>query len=241
MLNFQVFADEESLSQHAAQHLVATIQQRPNALLCLATGATPLRTYALLRDQFRRIPELTQQLRILKLDEWGGLPRQDPATCEWHLQQTFGEFRWGERYESFASCPDDPQQECSRIRDWLDRHGPIDVCVLGLGLNGHLGFNEPAAAFTPHAHIAALSDTSLTHAMLQQTSNRPSYGLTLGMADICQAREILLLVSGQHKQATLAQLKRAEVTPHFPASILHLHSHVNIWCDAAAAGSAAND
>ena len=108
--------------------------------------------------------------RWLKLDEWGGLAMDDPATCEHQLQSTLiAPLAATDRYVAFNSRPQDRASECARIAAWLAANGPIDVCVLGLGRNGHLGFNEPDDALTPHAHIAELAESSMTHAMLKQS------------------------------------------------------------------------
>ncbi len=231
-----VLANHEAMSQQAAAWLADGLRQRPDALLCAASGSTPNRAYELIAEQCVANPSLGAQLRLIKLDEWGGLPLDDPATCETHLRRVLVEpLSLGDRYVSFASDAE-PEPECQRVAAWLQKHGPIDLCVLGLGLNGHLGFNEPHAFLRPYAHVAKLSDTSLTHTMLQQSGRRPTHGLTLGMADLLQSRKVLLLVSGATKRAALARLLQDEISPQFPASFLHLHPAVTMLCDEAATG-----
>jgi galactosamine-6-phosphate isomerase len=107
---------------------------------------------------------------------------------------------------------------------------------LGLGLNGHVGFNEPAAFLQPHAHIAQLSNESLAHAMLNECTTRPKYGLTLGMADLLQARHILMIVTGAAKRGPLERLTSGQITTEFPASLVQLHGDARLVCDAAAMG-----
>jgi galactosamine-6-phosphate isomerase len=141
-----------------------------------------------------------------------------------------------ERYVAFESNPPDPDAECARVADWLDQNGPIDISVLGLGINGHLGFTEPAEYLQPFAHVAQLSQASLAHAMLAQSTIRPTYGLTLGMADLIQSRHVLLLVTGPAKRDPLERLLTCRITTDFPASVLQLHNDVKLLCDAAAIG-----
>lgn len=224
------------MSQRAAEWLIERLRAKPNALLCAASGSTPDRAYKLFAEHRHTEPALFSQLRLIKLDEWGGLPMNDPSTCETHLRRVLVEpLGLEDRYISFDSAaPAD--EECERIADCLRRQWPIDVCVLGLGLNGHLGFNEPGDSPQPHAHVAKLSESSLKHAMLDQSGTRPSYGITLGMKDLVQSREILLLVSGAAKRAALRRLLRWEVSMQFPASLLHLHPNVTLLCDEAAMG-----
>jgi galactosamine-6-phosphate isomerase len=232
MIEPQIFADHESLSQHAAAWLAERCAARPSALLCLAAGSTPSRTYELFAA--RRQSNAASQLRFIKLDEWGGLAMNSSGTCEQQLRRELIEPLGADpRYIAFASSPPDPAAECARIARWLAVNGPIDVAILGLGLNGHLGFNEPAAALAPHAHVAELSGASLGHVMIQGSADQPRYGLTLGMADLLQAREVLLLVSGAAKRASLARLLGGGISTDFPASLLHLHPRVTLLCDTA--------
>jgi galactosamine-6-phosphate isomerase len=113
----------------------------------------------------------------------------------------------------------------------LAAKGPIDICILGLGLNGHVAMNEPAAASNPSTHVAKLAPSSRKHGMLRGLARKPAYGLTLGLGDILQSRKILLLVSGNNKRAALKRLMCPEVTSRFPASFLWLHSDATVLCD----------
>jgi galactosamine-6-phosphate isomerase len=235
MLKPHVFADHEAVSRHAATWLVERLRENPSALLCLAAGSTPTRTYELLALEGAKDPRLFEHCRIIKLDEWGGLPPGDPATCDTQLRTTLvSPLRLTERYITFESNPLDPDAECARIAAWLDQNGPIDICVLGLGINGHLGFTEPAEYLQPFAHVAELSQASLSHAMLAKSDVRPTFGLTLGMADLIQSRHILLLVSGPAKRDPLRRLLSGRISTEFPASMLQVHPNVLLVCDAAA-------
>lgn len=237
MITPQILSDHEQLSRRAADWLAERLRQRPTSLVSLAAGSTPGRTYELVAELGKREPALVAGARWLKLDEWGGLAMDDPASCEHQLRRTLiTPLAAGDRYTAFESQPADPVAECARIARWLDANGPIDVCVLGLGINGHLGFNEPADHLMPHAHVARLSDSSLTHAMLQETTGRPTYGVTLGIADLIQAREVLMLVSGATKRSPLERFLSGRIETQFPASLLHLHPRVTALVDAEAAG-----
>jgi galactosamine-6-phosphate isomerase len=235
MLQPLVFPDHEAMSRYAADRMAERLRSRPDALFCLATGATPLRAYSLLVERRAAEPHLFDRLRVIKLDEWGGLPMEDRATCESHLRSVLIDpLAIGERYVAFHSRPSDPDAECRRVARWLEQCGPIDVCVLGLGVNGHVGFNEPGPSLWPHAHVAQLSEASLGHAMLNLSNNRPSYGLTLGMADLLHARHLLVLVSGSTKVLPLEQLLTGSISTSFPASLLSLHVNIELLCDRAA-------
>lgn len=235
MLKTTTFPDHDAMSRHVADWLTDRLRRVSDALLCLAAGSTPTRAYELLAQVHSTEPGLFDRVRILKLDEWGGLAMDDPATCEQHLRRCLiHRLDLGERYVGFKSPTSDPEAECWRVADWLARNGPIDTCILGLGLNGHVGFNEPGPSLSPHAHIAKLSATSFTHAMLDQARGRPTFGLTLGMADLLHARHVLLLVSGETKRAPLRRLLDGPICTEFPASLLALHQDLRVLCDTAA-------
>jgi galactosamine-6-phosphate isomerase len=233
MHSIQIHPDYETLSASAANLIAERIAERPSLLLCLATGSTPARTYELLAT---RPKELFGQVRILKLDEWGGIPMDSPATCETYLHNILVQpLGLSTRYTAFESQPSDAAAECARIARWLETNGPIDLCVLGLGINGHLGFNEPAAALQPRAHVARLSPESLQHSMIQNLPRKPTFGLTLGIEDILDSREIILLVSGPTKAEPLRTMIDGPVHPPFPASYLTKHDGARILCDRDAA------
>ncbi len=220
----------ESLSSETASLIIKELRRKKNALLCAATGNSPEGTYTLLSERFKQEPDLFSFLRVIKLDEWGGVPMDDPGTCESFLQKHL--IRPLEidskRYISFQSDPNDPDKECIRIEDELKKYGPIDICILGLGMNGHLALNEPGNFLESSIHIAKLSEITLKHSMVQQMGALPSYGLTLGMKDILQSSLILLLISGVKKKNITAAFMKKNITSELPASFLWLHP--NVFC-----------
>lgn len=234
--HFFIAEDVEEMSRQASEHLARALRLKPDSLLCAATGGTPTRTYELLAAQAAREPGLCGSLTLLKLDEWGGLPMDHPGTCETYVQQKLIKplALPPERTISFESTAE-PEAECKRIAGILAERGPIDLCVLGLGLNGHLALNEPADRLQPFSHRAELATSSLAHPMIRDSAVPVPYGLTLGMAEIFHSREIVLLVNGAHKAAPLKQLLSGEISTQFPASLLWLHPNVSCFCDRAAA------
>ncbi|NNE76048.1 MAG: galactosamine-6-phosphate isomerase, partial [Pricia sp.] len=138
------------------------------------------------------------------------------------------------RYISFASNPLFPEKECERIQKELLQEGPVDICILGLGRNGHIGFNEPSEYLHPHCHVAKLSQESLQHQMADTMEIKPSYGLTLGMADILQSKKIVLLLTGSNKGKVISQFLSKQITTQLPASFLWLHPNVTCYIDATA-------
>jgi galactosamine-6-phosphate isomerase len=221
------------MSAAAADLIAKRLQEKPDLLLCLATGSTPTRTYEILAKQPK---SLFKQARILKLDEWGGIPMNSPATCETYLRKLLIDpLDLASRYVGFESRPADASTEIERIKRWLVENGPIDLCVLGLGVNGHLGFNEPAENLQPQPHVAKLSTESLGHSMVQSLPTKPTFGLTIGIRNILDSREIVVLVSGDSKVGALRRMMKDSVNSHFPATYLQKHGNTQVFCDRAAA------
>jgi galactosamine-6-phosphate isomerase len=218
----------KSLSQEASSLILKELERNRNTFLCAATGNSPEGTYALLKQAFDLKPALFSGLRVIKLDEWGGVPMNSEGTCERFLQHHLvGPLQIdSSRYISFQSNPKDPVRECNNIQDELKRSGPVDISILGLGMNCHLALNEPGEFVEAGVHVAKLSETSLTHSMIKDMKIKPSYGLTLGMADILQSRFIVLLICGDKKKKVTAELLSGKISTALPASLLWLHSNV---------------
>jgi galactosamine-6-phosphate isomerase len=232
-VNILYCEDYESVSVQAGSLVIAEIKKKKNLLLCAATGNSPIGLYNELVKKSETDRALFEELRIIKLDEWGGIPGNDPGSSERYLRTRLLEPMGiaPERYISFASTPSEPAEECKRIRSELEQHGAIDVCILGLGINGHIGFNEPGPFLIPHCHVARLSDESRRHAMVRSMDGTPHFGLTLGMREILAARRIILLVAGEGKNQAIAGLLSGEVSTTLPASLLWLHQNVDCLID----------
>jgi galactosamine-6-phosphate isomerase len=255
----------EEISSRAAEIILAELRKKPDLLLCAAGGSTPTRAYELLVDAYHTNPRAFDSLRIVKLDEWGGIEMDDPRSCETQLQRQLIKPLGitPDRFYSLESNSKAPELDCKKRRECIASMGPIDLCILGLGMNGHIGMNEPAPALKPWTHVARLAEVSLQHPMLDisdrlllnippyQRADRlqqdttimahpsrplPTYGVTLGMTEILASREVLLMVNGEKKRDAVRRLMQHEITTDFPASFLWLHSNWTFLCsrDAAA-------
>jgi len=224
-MEISILDSYDEISQKAAGIITRQLEQKKDTLLCAATGNSPTGTYGILAKEYEQRPGLFAEMRVLKLDEWGGVPMDDPGTCESYLQKRLLsplQIR-APRYLSFDSNAAYPEKECIRMQGVITANGRIDCCVLGLGLNGHMALNEPAPELQTNFHLARLSDSTLQHSMVTAMGRRPSYGLTVGMADILGSRLILLLVSGPAKKKITGELLSKKLTTHLPASFLWLH------------------
>jgi galactosamine-6-phosphate isomerase len=234
----RVADDFEAMSRAAADDVVAAVRRKPESILCLATGGSPARAYDLLAEAARREPGLFARVRAVKLDEWGGVAMDDPSTCEVYLREkVIGPLGIGpDRYLTWKTRPADRDAECRRIAAWLQAHGPIDVSILGLGANGHLGLNEPGASPDAGPHVESLAESTRRHPMLARARGPVDFGFTLGLGNLLGSRKVLLLVSGAAKAVPLRRLLTGPVGPDFPASLLRRHPDLAIHCDAEARG-----
>ena len=186
-------ADFEEMSQQAANFLILALSKKPGQLLCTATGNSPLLVYEKLSAAKMDAPHFFKKLRILKLDEWAGIPMDDPSSCEVFIQDRILKplAIESEHYIAFQSDAIDPEAECERVQLEIDQQGPIDICILGLGINGHIGFIEPAEQLIPFCHPVQLTKASKQHTMVRKLEKKPSFGLTLGIADILCSKKII--------------------------------------------------
>jgi len=228
--------DYEAMSRAACDRVLDAIRAKPDLTLCLPTGGTPARLYALLTGERRRAPDLFARLRIVKLDEWIGGGRDFPGSCERYLRERVLE-PWGisaDRYLGFDPDPSDPAAECARVAARLGEWGALDLCVLGLGLSGHLGFNEPGADPAAGPHVAQLTPETLRHPMAAGADPARLRGITLGLGDILGARQVLLLVAGAGKREVFHRCAQGPVSNACPASLLRQHPRALCLYDAGA-------
>ncbi len=233
----EIAANYESMSRRACELTVDAFRQKPNMFTVPATGKTPTLTLDMIGEECRAGAFKSDQLIVGKLDEFFGVTLSDPLSWESYLRHhVTGPLNISDdRYISFASNPIDPVAECRRIQDELDCVGPIDLLILGLGLNGHIGMNEPADTMRLRPHLAKLSESTLQNSPFARAKG-VKYGMTLGMADILQAKRIIVLVNGAHKRQQLRRLLNGAVTSKFPASFLQMHPDTLVIADKAAAG-----
>ena len=227
-MNVNYFSNAEAMSRSAADIVLEEVRRNPELLLCTATGSSPKKLYQILAEENRQQMSLFQKVRIIPLDEWIGLPTPEGSCHTYIDEHILRPLQIPiEHYFGFNRDAAQLEKECGRIQELLHREGPIDVCILGLGKNGHLGFNEPADVLQPHCHIASLSPQSQEHSMIENTPSKPTKGLTLGMQDILAAKKIILVVSGEGKEKATQRLLSGDISNDCPASWLSKHDNVD--------------
>jgi len=239
----EVYETAIAASARVAQLIVDAARAKPELVLCLATGGTPTQVYRFLAKAAVADRELLSRIRVVKLDEWVGLPMDHSSTCEAYLQDAIlphlGLQEGDGRYLSFDSMAPDAGAECLRVKAALEAWGGVDVALLGLGLNCHLGLNEPCADVSAIAgvHVAELAESTQGHPMLSNYGVECTRGVTLGLDALMSANETLLLVTGAHKAAPLQAMLSGPPSSRRPASLLRRHAGARIVCDAACGAS----
>lgn len=228
-----VLPDREARDREAAALVWEAAAEKPDLLICLASGETPSGTYVRLAGA----PERLAQARFIQLDEWAGLDADDAASCAAYLERAVkGPLAVPDaRWIGFRGAAPDAAAECRRVAAALKAAGPIDLCILGLGRNGHLALNEPAESLDPSPATSPPSMRAPAPIPCwRKPTGRSARGSPSASATSC-ARRILLLVSGSAKREPLARLAAGRVSTQLPASFLWLHGDVLCLCDRAAA------
>lgn len=231
--------DKAALGKTAAELLINHCAPRLNALVALPTGATPAPLYAHLRGRHVAGEHDFLTTSFTQLDEYCGVPQDDPrAFSGWLSREILDPLKIPPERRQLFNGLANPAQEAVRIEDMIRAHGGrLDVAVLGLGENGHIAFNEPGTAFDARSHRVSLTeDTRQANALYWGDIDAvPFEAITMGLGTIMDARDIIMLVSGDSKAEALRETVTASPSPDFPASCLQEHKSVTIIADEAAA------
>ncbi len=230
--------DYDAMSRKAADILASHVILKPDCVLGLATGSTPIGMYKQLIEWYNQGVLDFSLVHTVNLDEYRGLAPTHDQSYRYFMQHNL--FDHVNVKPENTNVPNglaaDPEAECARYDQVIDSLGGTDVQVLGMGHNGHIGFNEPADHFPLGTHVVDLTDTTIdANARFFATRDDvPKQALTMGVKNIMQSRHILVVVSGADKAPIVKKAFFGPVTPQVPASILQLHPNVSIVADEAA-------
>lgn len=231
--------DGEAVGAYAAELIERRLRENPRLVLGLPTGQTPLPMYAALIRRQREAGLDFSQVTTFNLDEYVGLSAQDPRSYAFYMEKHFFTQVALPRSQVFLPNGEasDPHEEALRYERLLQSHGGLDLAIVGIGRNGHIGFNEPGERLMAHTHVAVLSEeTRKANARFFGSPKAvPQTAITVGMAAVGQAKEVLLLASGPAKAAAVAAACSGEVTTWVPASLLQLHARATFILDGPAA------
>ncbi|WP_435355155.1 glucosamine-6-phosphate deaminase [Emticicia sp. SJ17W-69] len=235
-MQIQTFQNPEQLAIHTAQFIIDLVRNNPKATLILTSGDTPVLTY-------KKIVELAQpadfeEVTIIGLDEWVGIPATSEGSCRYIVEENLLKpLKIGpKQYTFFDSISNDLQAECERVDKLLFEKGGADLIIVGVGVNGHIGLNEPGTSFDNYCHVSDLAEITITVGQKYFTENTTlTQGITIGLKHLLEAKSAILIATGERKADILKETVEQEPNTELPATVFKLHSNSYIWLDEAAA------
>ena len=226
--------DYNDMSRIAANIIAAQITLKPDSVLGLATGSTPIGAYKELIKKYNEGNLDFSEVRSVNLDEYKGLTKDNDQSYDYFMKENlFNHVNIkAENCHIPNGIAEDDEAECRRYDEILEKN-PRDLQLLGLGLNGHIGFNEPNDHFAKGTHLIQLTESTIeaNSRFFESYEATPKAAFTMGIKSIMQAGKILLCVSGKSKAQILHDLIHGPITPQVPASILQLHNDVIVVAD----------
>lgn len=228
-------ASDGELNRAASETITSTVQRRPNLSIVLPTGRTPVGLYKILRTEYAAGRFSLNDAHVFMLDEYVDLPSYPEGSFRSFLRGHLGDLLFNE-HTVFHPIPFEGDLEsCEKYDTEIDMAGGIDLAVVGVGRNGHVGFNEPGAQRHERTHVVKLATGTLAaNFPTLAKSQRPTRAVTMGMCDLLSARSVLMLVSGSAKSKVLKKMSGGVVDPRIPATYLVDHPDFTIVADAAA-------
>ena len=237
-MQINIYKDYSTLSFYTANEIVELVKNKPDAVLCLAAGNTPQLTYTLMAQKAMEEKVDFSQCTFIGLDEWVGIPPENEGSCHFFLQAHI--FRplhiRPSNIHLFNALSDNLEQECKTMDNLIASLGGIDLMLVGVGMNGHIGFNEPGIPADRYSHIIALDATTQSVGQKYFTQNTQlEKGITLGLQHLQQAKKAILIANGAHKAEIIKKALEEAINTGIPASIIRTHAKALVMLDKEAA------
>ncbi|MER0438811.1 glucosamine-6-phosphate deaminase [Emticicia sp. W12TSBA100-4] len=235
-MQIQTFQNPEQLATHTAKFIIDLVKTKPTATLILTSGDTPVLTY-------KKIVELAkstdfEQVTIIGLDEWVGIPATSEGSCRFIVEENLLKPLSinPKQYTFFDSMTADLYSECKRVDELLFSKGGADLIIVGVGVNGHIGLNEPGYSFENYCHVSELADVTIQIGQKYFKENTPlTQGITIGLKHLLEAKVAILIATGERKAEVLKQTIDQEPSVELPSTVFKLHKNSFVWIDEAAA------
>lgn len=239
-MEISIYKDYQVLSLHAAERIIEQVKQKPDAVLCLAAGDTPRLAYDTLTKKAANEKLDFSKCTFVGLDEWVGIPPGNEGSCHYFLKQhLIGPLKLSaDRIHLFDALSNDLDHECRKMNALISTLGGIDLMMVGIGMNGHIGFNEPGASPDLYAHVVELDEATRTVGQKYFRQQTPlAKGITLGLKHLLESRKAILIANGTKKAGVIQQALKGPVTPDLPATIMRQHANSEVMLDEEAAES----
>ncbi len=234
-----VKSNYREVSELAAQYFLNTVKSKSDAVLGLPTGETPLGMYSIVLDEFNKNSISFKNVRTFNLDEYTGLEKTNKNSYYYFMNKNL--FAHIDIKHENINIPNgmtnNIKQECTAYENKIKAAGSMDILFIGIGKNGHIGFNEPANYFDPYTHEVKLQPNTITanSRFFDRIEDVPKIAITMGIKTILSAKKIVLIASGVSKSEAIAKTIKGKITPRLPASILQLHNNITVITDKEAA------
>lgn len=233
-----IYKDYNTLASMAANEIIGVIKSKPNAVLCLATGETPLLTYEMIAIQAIDENVDFSRCTFIGLDEWVNIPPDNEGSCHFFLEKNI--FKplhiLNSQIHLFDALEKNLEAECRKMDKTIRENGGIDLMLVGVGMNGHIGFNEPGVPDNLYSHVIALD--TITQSVGQKyfrQSTKLQSGITLGLQHFMECRKVIMMASGIKKSLVMRKTLEDKVSTEMPASMIRKHDNGVVMLDEEAA------
>lgn len=235
-MQIEVFENPQELAEHTAKFILNLVRDKPTATLILTSGDTPVKTY-------KKIVQLAQpgdfdQVTVIGLDEWVGVPATSEGSCRYIVEENLLKPLNVNpaQYTFFDSMTADLQSECERVDNLIFEKGGVDFILVGVGLNGHIGLNEPGVSFDLYSHVSKLAEITIsTGQKYFNQSTELTQGITIGLKHLLEANMAVLIANGEKKAEILREIVLQDPNIQLPATVFKKHRNGHLWIDKAAA------
>lgn len=230
--------DYKELSRRAANIIAAQVIMKPDCVLGLATGSSPIGTYGQLIEWYKKGDLDFSKVSSINLDEYKGLDPENDQSYRYFMNTNFFNHVNIDKANTFVpnGLEPDSDKACKEYDEIIEKSGGVDLQLLGLGHNGHIGFNEPSDVFPCGTHCVDLTPSTIdaNKRFFASEADVPRQAYTMGIRSIMLAKKIVVVISGEDKSEILKKVVCGPITPEMPASVLQLHPDVVIVADEAA-------
>ena len=238
-MNILVYDNDEQIGIAAGNYICGQVLAKPDSVLGLATGSTPLKAYAQMIKLYESGAVDFSRVKSFNLDEYCNLDVNDKNSYHSFMAENLiNHININRDYTNFLDGnADNLDAECMAYEEKIDSMGGIDIQLLGIGSNGHIAFNEPSDSFEKYSHVVKLKESTIkdNSRFFKSIDEVPTHAVTMGIGSIMKAKRILLIATGENKADAVKQLVNGNVTPMCPASVLQFHKDVTIMLDKGAA------
>lgn len=237
-MNLNIYPTPQVLAAAVADLLISVIRKKKDAVICLASGDSPRETYRVFCERVKSENIDISEVSFVGLDEWVGVPPENPGSCRYFLEENvFKPLEIPEKQVFFFNpMNSDLDGECRKMNDHIHSRGGLDVMLVGVGLNGHVGLNEPGTPSHLYAHYTELDPMTVQVGQKYFKEHTPvTRGITLGLNHFMEARTAVMIAQGSKKAEIMKTALEGEITTRVPASIIHTHQNGFVFLDREAA------